>query len=89
LKASGGDIIYEELLDILQNKHSSASDIMCISEKIATAPALYGIVLDAIAYLNLADMYPAANQAISDINRLNLKADITIFKIINEIKKCL
>jgi hypothetical protein len=46
-------------------------------------------VLDAIAYLNLADIYPNANQAISDINRLNLKADITIFKIINEIKKCL
>ena len=89
LKASGGDIIYEELLDILQNKHSNASDIMGISEKIAISPALYGIVLDAIAYLSLADIYPYANQAISDINRLNLKADITIFKIINEIKKCL
>ena len=89
LKASGGDVIYEELLNILQNKHSTASDIMNISVKIASAPALYGIVLDAIAYLNLADIYPDANQAISDINRLNLKPDITIFKIINEIKKCL
>jgi len=89
LKVSGGDVIYEELLNILQNKHSTASDIMNISIKIASAPALYGIVLDAIAYLNLADIYPDANQAISDINRLNLKADITIFKIINEIKKCL
>ena len=89
LKATGGDLIYEELLEVLQNKHSNASDMMRVAEKIATSPALYGIVLDAIAYLGLADIYPMANQAIADINRLNLKADITIFKIINEIKKCL
>lgn len=89
LKATGGDVIYEELLNTLQNKHSNASDMMSVATKIASSPALYGIVLDAIAYLGLADIYPSANQAISDINRLNLKADITIFKIINEIKKCL
>ena len=89
LKASGGDAIYEELLAVLKNKRSTASDIMDVAVKIASSPALYGIVLDAIAYLNLADIYPDANQAISDINRLNLKPDITIFKIINEIKKCL
>lgn len=89
LKATGGDIIYEELLTVLQNKRSSASDIMTVAEKISASPALYDIVLDAIAYLNLADIYPMANQAISDINRLNIKPDITIFRIINEIKKCL
>ncbi|MBR4624708.1 MAG: AAA family ATPase [Alphaproteobacteria bacterium] len=89
LKSSGGDIIYEELLEVLKNKHSNASDIMNVATKIASAPALYSIVLDAIAYFGLADLYPMANTAISDINRLNLKADITIFKIINEIKKCL
>ena len=89
LKSSGGDIIYEELLNILNNPHSNASDIMNIATKIAVSPALYGIVLDAIAAFGLADLYPMASNAISDINRLNLKADITIFKIINEIKKCL
>ena len=89
LKATGGDIIYEELLKVLQNKRSNASDIMTVAEKISVSPALYGIVLDAIAYLNLADIYPMANQAISDINRINIKPDITIFRIINEIKKCL
>ena len=89
LKATGGDIIYEELLDVLHNKHSTASDLMDVAVKISMSPALYGIVLDAIAALGLADIYPDANQAISDINRLNLKADITIFKIINEMKKCL
>ena len=89
LKASGGDIVYEELLNILKNKNSTASDILNVATKIAVSPALYGIVLDAIAYFDLADLYPIATQAISDINRLNLKADITIFKIINEIKKCL
>ena len=89
LKATGGDIVYEELLNVLQNKHSNASDMMDVAEKIAISPALYGIVLDAIAYLNLADIYPSANQAISDINRLNLKPDITIFKIKKKKKKCL
>ena len=89
LKASGGDIIYNDLLDILKSKNSNASDMMNIATKIATNPALYGIVLDAIAYFGLADLYPMASNAISDIARLNLKAEISIFKIITEIKKCL
>ena len=89
LKSSGGDVIYEELLNVLHNKHSNANDLMNIAIKIASSPALYGIILDAIAALGLAELYPMATNAISDINRLNLKADITIFKIINEVKKCL
>ena len=89
LKASGGDTIYEELLKILEDKNSNASDMMTVATKIASSSALYGIVLDAIAYFGLADLYPTATKAVSDINRLNLKADITLFKIINEIKKCL
>lgn len=89
LKASGGDAIYEELINALQSKNTNGNDMMNIAIKIAAEPALYGIVLDAIAYFGLADLYPNASQAVSDINRLNLKADITIFKIINEIKKCL
>ena len=89
LKASGGDKIYEELLDVLTNKLSTSSDIMTVATKIANEPALYGIVLDAIAHFELADLYPVATHTISDINRLNLKADITLFKIICEIKKCL
>jgi len=89
LKSCGGDAVYQELLDILQNKLSTASDMMNTATKIAVDPALYGIVLDAIAHFGLADLYPNATRAISDIHRLNLKPDVTIFKIINEIKKCL
>ncbi len=89
LKTSGGDEIYQELLDVLQNKHTSATDVMNVACKIASEPFLYAIVLDAIARLNLADLYPMATHAISDITRLNLRADIAIFKIIMEIKKCL
>jgi len=89
LKASGGDEIYDELMDVLNNKHANAADAMNIATKIAVSAPLYGIVLDAIAALGLADLYPVATRAISDINRLNLKAEITIFKIIMEIKKCL
>lgn len=89
LKASGGDEIYDQLLHVLQNKKSTSTDVMDVAIKIATSPALYGIVLDAIAGLGLAELYPNATRAIADINRLNLKADIAIFKIIMEIKKCL
>lgn len=89
LKASGGDVIYEELLNALKDKNSTPSDMLNIATKIASAPALYDIVLDAIAYFGLADLYPIATKSVSDITRLNLRADITIFKIINEIKKCL
>lgn len=89
LKSSGGDLIYTELLDALKNKRSTSSDMMSIAIKIANEPALYTTVLDAIAYFGLADLYPSAARAISDITRLNLKADITIFKVIIEIKKCL
>ena len=89
LKSSGGDEIYENLLEILQNKRSSSSDIMLIATKISTDPALYTIVLDTIAHFGLADLYPMATRAISDITRLNLKADVTLFKILIEIKKCL
>ena len=89
LKAFGGDVIYTELLNILNAKNSTASDVMAVATKIGAQPALYGIVLDAIAHFGLADLYPTATGAISDITRLNLKPDITIFKIINEIKKCL
>ena len=89
LKASGGDAIYEQLLDVINNKRANASDVMIVANKIATAPELYGIVLDAIAGLNLANLYPMATGAINDINRLNLKPEVAIFKIINEIKKCL
>ena len=63
--------------------------MMNIAIKIAATPALYDIILDVIAFFGLADLYPMATQTISDINRLNLKPDITIFKIITEIKKCL
>ncbi len=89
LKSNGGDLIYEELLDVLQNKHANAVDVMNIAIKISTDATLYTLVLDAIAHFELADLYPVATRAISDITRLNLKSDITIFKIINEIKKCL
>ena len=89
LKASGGDAIYEQLLDVINNKRANASDVMIVANKIATAPELYGIVLDAIAGLNLANLYPMATGAINDINRLNLKPEVAIFKIINEIKKSL
>ena len=89
IKQSGGDEIYAELIAMVQKKNSSETDAMAIAKKIAPYPELYGILLDAIAHFGLAELYPAVTHAIADINRVNLEPEIAIFKIIQEIKKCL
>ncbi len=89
LKQSGGDKIYEDLMDVLNNRNANAGDIMAIARRIAPDAALHGILLDAIAHFGLAELYPTATRAISDIARVYLEPEIGIFKIITEIKKCL
>lgn len=89
LKKSGGDVIYDELMNILHNPRATASDIMVIAQKIAPEPQLHGILLDAIAALGLADLYPVATHAIADIKNVYLEPEVGIFKIITEIRKCL
>lgn len=89
LKKSGGDVIYAELIDALTDKRTTSSDIMAIARKIAPYPELHGILLDAIAYFGLADLYPIATHAIADVKNVYLEAEVAIFKIIMEIRKCL
>ena len=89
LKSSGGDVIYAELLDVLQNKNATSADIMVIAKKIAPDSVMHGILLDAIAYFGLAELYPIATHAIADMKNLYLEPEIGIFKILMEIKKCL
>lgn len=89
LKKSGGDAVYEDLIETLQDERTNSADMMNIAKKIAAQPELYGILLDAIAYFGLADLYSNTIKSISDINRLYLEPEIGIFKIITEIKKCL
>jgi len=89
LKASGGDVIYDELIELLNNPRVRYDDIMAIAKRIAPDPALHGILLDAVASFGLADLYPSVTHAIADIARVNLEPEIAIFKIITEIKKCL
>lgn len=89
LKKSGGDAIYDELMACLRNPRSNSVDMMSVAKKIAPDPALHGILLDAIAALGLADLYPTATHAIADIARLNLEPETALFKIITQIKQCL
>lgn len=89
LKQSGGDVIYGELIEMLENPTTSPADMMAMAHKIAPDAALHGILLDAIAHFGLADLYPAATHSISDINKIYLEPEIGIFKIIADIKKCL
>lgn len=89
LKQSGGDAIYAKLVDLVQKKNATASDVMALAHQIAPFPELYGILLDVIARFGLAELYPMATHAIADIARVNLEPEIALFKIIQEIRKCL
>jgi len=89
IKTSGADEIYENLIETLENPHATSSDLMTIAKQIAPEPAIYGILLDAIAHFGLAEIYPNATIGIADIERVHLEPEIGIFKIINDIKKCL
>ncbi len=89
LKSSGGDVIYEDLVELLKNPRTGYGDIMAMAKKIAPNPALHGILLDAVAAFGLASIYPAVTHAIADIARVNLEPEIAVFKIIADIKKCL
>lgn len=89
IKQSGGDEIYAELIKVIGHKNSTETDAMGLARQIAPYPELYGILLDAIAHFDLAELYPVAAHAIADIGRINLEPEIAIFKIIQEIKKCL
>lgn len=89
LKTTGGDEIYQELISVLENSSSNSADMMRTAKKIAAAPQLHGILLDAIAYFGLADLYPTATKDLANIATVYLEPEIAIFKIMNDIKKCL
>lgn len=89
IKQSGGDEIYQQIITVVSKQNSTQSDIMAVARQIAPYPELYGMLLDAIAHFGLAEIYPFATRAIADINRVNLEPEIAIFKVIEEIKKCL
>ena len=89
MKQSGGDVIYDDLIETLQDASATSSDLMMIAKKIAPSPELYSILLDAVAYFKLAQLYPTATKSIAEINSLHLEPEIGIFKILMDIKKCL
>ncbi len=89
LKITGGDEIYQELISVLENPSANSMDMMRTARKIAAAPELHGILLDAIAYFGLADLYPTATNDLANIANVYLEPEIAIFKIMNDIKKCL
>jgi len=89
MNRTGGDVIYDDLIATLQDSKSTSSDLMLIAKKIAPNPELYTILLDAIAYFGLADLYPNATKSIADITNVHLEPEVGIFKILMDIKKCL
>lgn len=89
LKQTGGDEIYADLIETLENPNTTAADMMNMARRIAPDVALHGILLDTIAHFGLADLYPAATLAINDISRIYLEPEIAVFKIINDIKKAI
>lgn len=89
MKRTGGDEIYENLIETLQDSKSTSADLMMIAKQIAPSPEVYSILLDVIAYFGLADLYPVATKSIATINNVHLEPEVGIFKILMDIKKCL
>ncbi|MGI5846097.1 MAG: AAA family ATPase [Alphaproteobacteria bacterium] len=89
LKTTGGDEIYQELISVLENSSSNSADMMRTVKKIADKPELRGILLDAIAHFGLANLYPTATIDLANVANINLEPEVAIFKIMNDIKKCL
>ncbi len=89
MKRIGGDAIYDDLIATLQDDGATSADLMNIAKKIAPSPELYSIILDAIAYFGLADLYPTATKSIADITLVHLEPETGIFKILMDVKKCL
>lgn len=89
LKTTGGDEIYQELISVLENSSSNSADMMRTAKKIADKPELRGILLDAIAHFGLANLYPTATIDLANVANINLEPEVAIFKIMNDIKKCL
>ena len=89
MRRTGGDAIYDDLIEKLQDKSTTSADLMAIAKKIAPTPELYSILLDAVAYFGLADLYPNATKSIADIAGVHLEPEVGIFKILMDIKKCL
>lgn len=87
LKNTGGDEIYQSLLELLEDPRANSADVMRIAKKIAAEPPLHGILLDAIAHFGLADLYPIATRDLANISMIYLEPEIGIFKIINDIRK--
>ena len=89
MKQTGGDEIYDNLIEVLQDAKSTSSDLMMIAKKIAPNPEVYSILLDAITYFKLADLYPIATKSIADITNVHLEPEVGIFNFLLDIKKCL
>ena len=89
MKRTGGDDVYDDLITTLQDTSATSSDLMMIAKKIAPNPELYSILLDAIAYFGLADLYPNATKSITATTNVHLEPELGIFKILMDIKKCL
>jgi DNA polymerase-3 subunit delta' len=84
---SGGDELYEELLNICENPRANAADVMTMASSIAKADDMTGILLDACAHFGLRDLYPSVAREIAAIDGLHLEPEVAVFRMINEIRK--
>jgi len=88
MAVSGADSLFDDVVALMENVRSSSADMLALSKRIAKNPETISVLMDVIHHFGLADLY---SQALTDIERMrivNLEPELTIFKILNEIKKC-
>ncbi|MDR1071787.1 MAG: AAA family ATPase [Rickettsiales bacterium] len=85
----GADALFDDALRIIGDGASNSSDYLALAKRIARSPENMTILLDAIARLGLAELYPSASRDIERMNSVNLEPELAAFKIITGIKKCI
>lgn len=85
---SGADGLFDDAVRIIKDGTSNSSDYLALAKRIARNPENMSILLDVAAHFGLAELYPAASRGIERMASVNLEPELTAFKIITGIKKC-
>ena len=103
MAASGADNLFEDLVLVMKNTRSGSADILALSKRITKNCDTISVLMDVIHYFGtdlcqgnkkeslpppFADLYSRALCDIERMHTVNLEPEITVFKILTEIKRC-
>ena len=88
LLAAGADELFDESLQTITGARTNSADLLALAKKIAKNFESISVLLNVIHHLKLPDLYSSAITDIERMRTVNLEPELTVFKILTEIKKC-